>query len=221
MKLWKKIFLLIGLIILLLFGLTARKFLIFTQLDNKNKVQQANTNVYAKVETQFYTVEMYRKGDCVKQVIYKTNQDVILTQLTRPDCRIFYTDDGKEKTRKIYQEQFLIENQNIIANYMNYFTLGEKIISSIGSQIRSEIADGKECYVISGYNTNFVYDANAKEYKLYIDKQTGLMVKLIEIIEEEGTLQEKINTYEYQFDCVTNEDVAELDSEEYTLVENE
>ena len=179
MKLWKKIFLLIGLIILVLLGLTARKFLIFTQLDNKNKVQQANTNVYAKVETQFYTVEMYRKGDCVKQVIYKTNQDVILTQLTRPDCRIFYTDDGKEKTRKIYQEQFLIENQNIIANYMNYFTLGEKIISSIGSQITSEIADGKECYVISGYNTNFVYDANAKEYKLYIDKQTGLMVKLI------------------------------------------
>lgn len=197
-----------------------RKFWIFTELDHKNKEQQANTNVYAKVVTEQSTIEMYRKEDVVKQVIAKNGTDVVLTQLTKPEYRIFYTDDGARKTMNIYEEEFLLENQNIIVNYMDYVTISEKLKSCVGSKIKSETVEGTDCYVISGFNTNFVYDANAIDWKFYLAKDTGLAVKWVETVKENEKVEDRVVTYEYRFNQVTEEDVTELDRSLYEMQEN-
>ena len=44
---------------------------------------------------------------------------------------------------------------------------------------------------------------------VYVEKETGLTIKKVEIINENGQKSENIVTYEYKFDSVTDEDVKE------------
>lgn len=222
MKLWKKILMVIAIILIIFVMLTLRKFMIFTDLNNKNKEQQSNTNVYTKVITEQITTEAYRKGNIVK--IVNERNGIVMTQLTKPEYRIVYTDDGVNKTRNVYDSYYdrelWDENQNIILNFADYFTLSEKIWNSICSKIKTETVDGQEYYVLSGHNTRFMYDVNSIDLKVYINKNTGLPLKIVETIDENGNIRDKITMYEYQFDIVTDEDVAEFDSSEYEMQEN-
>ena len=44
--------------------------------------------------------------------------------------------------------------------------------------------------------------------------------KVVEEVEEDGQLVENVTTYEYSFDTVTEEDVAEPDESQYELKTN-
>ena len=54
----------------------------------------------------------------------------------------------------------------------------------------------------------------------YVEKDTGLPIKLVEKIEENGAIKEHITEYKVEFDCVTDEDLVEPDISEYKIQEN-
>ena len=55
--------------------------------------------------------------------------------------------------------------------------------------------------------------------KAYAEKATGLPVKYVEIVEENGQKTENVTEYEYRFNCVTDEELAEPDESQYELQE--
>lgn len=220
MKLWEKIFIGIGIILSIFIIMTIRKFVIFTNLNYLNKEKQSIDNIYSKVTINQETIETFIKGNAEK-IILKRNGETI-TQLTKPEYRILYKDNGVNKTRSVYNDDYnkhmnMAENQNKIANFVDYITLPEKIWSSICSSVKTETINGQAYYVISGHNTNIVYYENTKNVKVYINKDTGLTYKRVEEINENGNIREEVAMYEYKFNTVTDNDMAELNNEEYEL----
>ncbi len=220
MKLWEKIFIGIGIVLSIFIIITIRKFVIYTNLNYLNKEQQNIGNIYCKFTTEGQIIETYTKGNIKKSVL--KNNSKIITQITKPDYWIVYEDDGVNKTRtkqfpKKTETYIVSESENKIPNYADFTILFEKIWSSICSSIRTETVDGQDYYVISGHNVNFVYLENTKNVKVYINKNTGLAYKKIETIKENGNIRDKISTFEYKFNVVTDEDVAELDEQEYKI----
>ncbi len=209
MKLWEKIVIGIGVIVIIFIILTIRKFMIITNLDYKNKEQQKTGNIYCKVTSEKRVTEIYTKGDIQKMVGKEDN--VVVTQLTKPEYRIMYIDNGREKIMEVYYDDNIIMDNSF--NYCAYSTVPEKILNSIASKINTEKIDGQEYYVISGtYNI-------PKEIKVYINKNTGLTYKRVVTIKENGNLRDVDEIFEFKFNVVTDEDVAELDSSEYKIQE--
>lgn len=220
MKLWEKIFIGIGIILSIFIIMTIRKFVIYTNLNYLNKEQQESGNIYCKVTVEQQIIETYTKGNIQKMIL--TGNGRVITQITKPEERILYEDDGVNKTRREYKRKTEyveeIDPENKIANFADFTTLPEKIWSSICSHIKTEKIDEQEYYVISGRNENFFARAeNTKNMKVYINKDTGLTYKFVETLSENGKLRDRIVTYEYKFNVVTDEDVAELDEQEYKI----
>lgn len=220
MKLWEKIVIGIGIILSIFIIMTIRKFVIYTNLNYLNKEKQSIGNIYTKITVGQDTVEKYRKGDIEKLVAKKYGK--IITQVMNSEYWIVYTDDGVNKTRTEKQQKkseraVMLEPENTILNFAYFTTLPEKIWSSICSHITTETIDGQEYYVVSGRNVNFIYSERTKNIKAYINKNTGLIYKVVETINENGNIRDEIAIYEYKFNVVTDEDVAELDEQEYKI----
>ena len=89
-------------------------------------------------------------------------------------------------------------------------SLLERIINSILTSIKTVKIDGKEFYEVSGkYSPSTLYSENTEKISVYVEKETGLTIKKVEIINENGQKVENITTFEYKFDSVTDEDVKE------------
>lgn len=55
--------------------------------------------------------------------------------------------------------------------------------------------------------------------KTYVEQDSELPIKLIEIINKNGENIKKVITYKYQFNIVTDEDIKEPNSQEYKMQE--
>ena len=225
MKLWKKILIILLVIFLAFLVITIQKAILFTELSDKvANLEDTKQNIHIKMEVhkmgyQTYT-ERYIKDDVDKLIMEITNKDgntSKLMQFIYPEQRILYTEQNDEKTKNVYEEtaptrssvlkEGMISSYTTIANY----TLGLAFSPAVMfSSIHTVEMDGKKCYEISTMcNPNYIYDENSKDLKIYIEKDSGLPVKVIETIEENGEETQNTITYEYEFDCVTDEDVAE------------
>lgn len=80
-------------------------------------------------------------------------------------------------------------------------------MSCITSNIKSVNYNGKDCYIIKGFmsSTSLISEGA----KIYIDKETGLLVKTTEA----GIVSER----EYEFDKVEDNIFKEPDISQYTL----
>ena len=98
----------------------------------------------------------------------------------------------------------------VIPNVGYSNSLLERIINSILTSIKTVKIDGKEFYEVSGkYSPSTLYSENTEKISVYVEKETGLTIKKVEIINENGQKVENITTFEYKFDSVTDEDVKE------------
>lgn len=239
MKLWKKVLIVIAIILLIFIILTLRKTIILSDIDNKvTNLENRNKNIYAEttIETNSYTTKLkrYIKDDIDKLVLEKTDENgekTKIIQITYPNQRKIFTEKDNFKVMNIYDEVAPIRGSHIentttssyttIINFAYSISIPEQILNSILTTINSTEIDGKECYELSSkYNTNFIYSQNGKQMKAYVEKETGLPVKLVEVIEENGKKSENITNYEYKFDCVTDEDIKEPDISQYKMQEN-
>lgn len=191
-----------------------RNMIILNSLAEKVQELEKNNNIYGEIisnssSVEKQTVKMYFKDNVLKQEIETQTKDgkvLGITQITYPNERKFFVDNGNEITVQTYEEESNINNTTIIMNYAECVAFSEKVVNSIVANIKTEKIDGKECYIIRGlYNGNIMYEAGTEKVVVYIEKETGLPLKRLDIAKE----NEYVTTYEYKFDVVTNEDMKE------------
>lgn len=234
MKLWKKILIIVAIIVLIFIIVISRKAIILNNIDNKvSNLENSNDNIYAEIVTDKYKVKKYIKNEIEKIVLESKDENEEISkiiQITYPDKRKVFTEKDGTKTMNIYEETAPVrgahieENTNAsytaITNFAYSISLPENILNSIFTSINSVELNGKECYELtSKYNSNFIYSQNTKQMKAYVEKDTGLPLKLIEVVNENGENIEKVTTYKYEFNIVTDDDIKEPDSQEYIMQE--
>lgn len=234
MKTWKIILIVVSFIILILIAIITRKAIIFAKLDEKvTEYENNNSNIYIKSRIEFsdYTSEMERfiKDDIDKLVIEKTDSDgkkTKIIQITYPDKRKTYTEYEDKKLMNEYEEKAAVRGSHIekdtessyttIMNFTYSTNLLERILNSLCTNIKTTKIDNKEYYELSSLNSmNFLYDENTVKMSVFIDKETGLPMKVVEKISENGKERENIRINEYKFNTVTDEDIKEPNQEEY------
>lgn len=225
--------------------LTSRKAIILSNIDSKISDYENNRkNFYIKstATTSEYILETERfiKDDVDKLVLERKNKDGTVSKIIQYDNaerhRVYVEKDGNKTlaTDTVYGgispkpvRGSHIEAPEGITPFASYTTLSnvgysdwfiQRIFDSISTNIKSVKIDGKECYEISSkHNSNVLYDENTKEVLMYVEKDTGLLIKQVVATKNN---EEKITTCEYKFDCVTDEDIIEPDISQYKIQEN-
>ncbi len=226
--LWKIILVIVLVVVLIFLIVTESKMAIFKSINTKVEEYEARENIYVKItinvgrqDERYF--EVFKKDGIVKDVANtktSTGEKYIMTQITYPDSpRKNLYEIGEKKTYRIATNDFIANGSQIsnkiifnIADANNEF---EKIVNSIGAKITSAYVGNKECWCISTLsNTNLVYGQGTNQMDIYVEKETGLPVQRITVVNGE----EYITTYEIKFDTVTDEEIAEPDISEYELI---
>ena len=213
--LWKIILVIVLVVVLIFLIVTESKMAIFKSINTKVEEYEARENIYVKItinvgrqDERYF--EVFKKDGIVKDVANtktSTGEKYIMTQITYPDSpRKNLYEIGEKKTYRIATNDF-IANGSQISNKI--------IFNSIGAKITSAYVGNKECWCISTLsNTNLVYGQGTNQMDIYVEKETGLPVQRITVVNGE----EYITTYEIKFDTVTDEEIAEPDISEYELI---
>lgn len=203
--------LLLLIIIIILCAHTTRNYIIVTKLQkNIAKYTQStnfhieiiqDTNNGKKITTNYYT------KDGKKVVAIETTTDTETNKMTMYDNierRCTYWDTANEKKAQIFKEdeEFFIEVQ--IFNNLDNDTTFQKIISCALAKIKSS----GDLYIINHYTSPTTL-SGVKKDEIYIEKDTGLLVK--QIIDDETFLKK------YEFDNVKDEIFVEPDINLYTI----
>lgn len=233
-----KIFLFVIMLLVLVFIIfTTRKAIILADIDSKvSNLENTKKNIYLKMDstTSEHTLETERfiKEDIDKLILKRKNKDGTETNIIQYDTterhRVYNIKDGSITlvTDTVYGgispkpvRGSHIESPEGVTPFASYTVISNagysdslpaRIINSIFTSVRNVKMDGKECYEISGkYSSSTLYSENTEKILVYVEKETGLTIKKVEIINENGQKSENIVTYEYKFDSVTDEDVKE------------
>ena len=221
------IILLLTLIPFLIFaGLVGRKMIILSSLDKKVSKYKTYPNMYNEMVSdansdtiKLQTAKVYIKDGIIKHILEIEKYDGtknIITQVTSQDERKVFIDNAGVKNVGIYREQREESMVILISNYVKSDTFGEELSNSITAKITTQEIDGKVCYAISSIkNSNFLYAEGTEEMVVYIEKDTGLPIKRVEVLNKDGERKEFVSNYKYEFDSVTDEDMKEPDMQEY------
>ena len=208
MKKNKKILIIISILIILaiIIVLLLRKIFIISSLNKKiAKYEECKNCYYVMNQTTLNKkddkiIEMYKKNNVVK---YITRFDkVIITEFVYPNERKTYVQIAGRKEMSLQETE---QDLRIIPNFLeglDKMSL-ETITDYIRIRIITEELNGKDCYVI--------YNSDAK---IYFDKDTGLVIKVEVFFNDETYTQ----TYEYNFNEVTDKDMEEPDASDYEVI---
>ena len=206
------------LIIILFFLLTTiRKTIIISNLSNLSQ-QYINATNYHKI------MYAYEKDSYIKNEVYcmKDKKFIETTKIIDGNKQItkiytdgksvnIYTEDEKGKTAKLNQKmQLSVDTQNYL--YTDNFV--HLVSYSIPASIKSKDYCGKSCYYIANFDTPYSISKDG----VYIDKETGLVVRAMTSIEAANGIAPAVD-YVYEFGNVTEENFIEPDIEEYTVIE--
>lgn len=211
----KKVLKIIGIIVvILILGILALTMINYTTikgLQNKMAKYSNSTNYYIKLVTTednatTVTTEYYKKDN--KQAVFierNINGEISRISMynngTRTDT--FY-DNKENKTAQLDNETFIsVSLYNQLETDSDWLTFW----GSIFTRISSKKYNGKECYVIKGFTSP--NSLTFKDAEIYIEKDTGLLVKSIE--------GNRITEREYKFDNVEDTIFFEPDISQYTL----
>jgi len=210
----RTIIILIILIVIIFIGNTIRKTFILIEYSKKiNEISNCN-NYYVKEESRYN----YMEGN-IRENYYK---DDILVHKDKRNDNIFYSNENtKENLSYLLNMKKVVKLDDDV--YRNFYKIrnnffGETSVRKWGNlllafsvDIYSEECNGKDCYVIEQHGD-----------KLYLDKDTFLEVRKVEISDEEALKRgedflESIYDYTYEFGNVIDEDVAKPDISEFSL----
>lgn len=225
-KMKKRIFITILLIMIIIVGTLfiniARKIIIIKDLQSKISKYQEKDNFYVKIITDSFTSEKFVKDNKIKEVLHRNTDsgDIYIIQVTEDDEIRTYTINSNSKNLYIMKTEKNDERVKV-GSYVDAENINELLYNSLVSKIYEEELDGEKCYVIDSLkNTNIgAYVSETTSIKIYLSKETGLAIKILET-EENG--KENINErLEYKFDCVTDENMEEPDREGLTIETHE
>ena len=226
-KIWLILSLILLIVIILFIVLTARKFIIIGDLEEKVNQQNARNNIYVKVDTSDISGEIFKKDDTIKAILNYKDSDTKVIQVASGTTRTVYTESNAESDaedsadsnteKKAYVNENETLNTNVISNAVATDGFWSKLNFSLLSHITTELLEDTEYYVLENkHNSNFMLPVNCDNLKVYIEKETGLIWKEV-LIFEDGT--EETTTYEYSFDTVTDDDIQVPDITEYEVQE--
>lgn len=237
-KIWKILLVVILVILFIFIIIISRKASTLYKIDRKvREYEENNSNIYIKTTFNFYEhtskIEKFIKDDINKTVLEKTDLEgnkTKIIQITYPNERKLYTENKDNKIMYVYEEKAPIRGYDIERTAdSSYTVIGnagyssnffETIFNSIVTKIKLVEIDGRKCYELSSlWSTNYLYQSNTNKLLIYVDKDTGLTVKRIEQIIEDGNIKENITTCEYKFNEVTDEDIKEPNALEYKVQE--
>lgn len=211
-KLWKKVLIVVAIALILFIIIIMRKFIILSNLENISKDIINSNNYYARIysiSSQGNIITMNESYN--KDSKYLTTIKIYGTNITEERGINFYKNqDDIIQIIKVGETKIAFLNNDTIAGntqinaYYNYkMNIWNKLILSIFSRIPTEQCNNKECYLIE----------IAKDYKMWIDKQTGLIVREIN--------NNAVTDFYYEFDVVKDEDIVKPDISDCTVKVNE
>lgn len=234
-RILKFIILLIVLLLILAFILIiGRRFFIMKDISKKSQDINNFSNLhiieYYYYEGNLIIMEQYKLDDKVKYVITEKNNDefVIQTQYGKRNVEK-YSKENNVYTGNIYLDiegkkyaslnvdtrSFEQEKLNSVLYTKNYFDLFKY---SLSSNITETKFCGKDSYCL----TNIPSYIGGIYERVFIDKETGLMVGSSGYDSTLNISDGDIMTIEtiYEYGTVTEEDFNEPDSNEYEIVDN-
>lgn len=235
-KILKSILTIILVIVICVVIFVARKVTILSKLDKSVcTLEDTKDNIYIKIDNTGHSYhqsssELFIKGDIEKMIIKKHDGNATLMQFIYPTERKVYMETKEGKYLRIEKEIATKRTTDItsaqttravIVNFASNESFLGIMLLALNTGIREVEIDGKDCYELYGMHCpNFIYGENSISMSAYVEKETGLPVKLVETIQENGETKECITKYEVKFDCVIDEDIAEPDSSQYTIQED-
>ena len=214
----KKILKIIGIILIILLVLTLihiiRNYIIIRNLQNKISKYSNSTNYFVKSELTKndgtkIIMKYYQKDNKQAVFLEKTSNEneIKISRYNNGERVDIFTETKDSKVAQLDTSTLISVN---IYNQLETDNKWQTFIGSIISNIRSEKCNDKECYVIKGFTstTSLTFEGT----KIYIDKDTGLLVKVIE--------DETISNREYEFNNLEDTIFVEPDISQYTLKNN-
>lgn len=204
MKKFLKILCIILLVLLVIVLIhTTRNYLIISKLQNQITEYSNSTNYHAKTVSTLgegvpLYIDYYKKDNRSLQIMQRESGNIVSISKRYSDGKDVrtYIEAGDDKAVYINGTDVLLYDK--IYNQLETTGLFEKLLKSALSIISSDEIEGKSCYVV------FV-----PQNKLYVDKETGLLVKNI--------IQEQYVDYEFEFNNVDDSIFEEPDINEYTV----
>lgn len=187
-------------IIILFVIIVGRKTIILTDLQNKAEKMKNTNNYYAKVETyqngNVNIIESYYKDGKTLMKIEKYPEEygVKWQMYTSGEETFSLYDNG---TTKICRKGGEI-SINPVSFTSNFFLVN--VYNAIFSNINKVNLNGKECYIVRD-----------KDTEKFIDKDTGIAIKMID------NTNNRTTDYYYEYGNVKDEDVERPDITGYTI----
>jgi len=228
-----KILKIILLAVLLIFILSyLRKMMILVIVNNKISEYASSINFYIKslthpgISEDMLIIEHYKKDDkyITKAKTITESMKVYANNYYNGETvnRYVKWDFDEEDTEHISRKTaYLNDAENVLVPTIpNWIDISNPIMfftTPLFSSIKSDKCNDIDCYKITLYSIN-----SSHETILYIEKETGLMIRIIGAgtsIGVDGTRYDNITDYEYKFDIVTDDDFIEPDISEYEIEE--
>ena len=211
-KIWKIIVAILVIILLVFVINTIRKVMIFNDLQEKISKYEKSENMYSKIDSEKSITERFIKNGIDKLIIKYKDKPMTVVQLKNGNKCKNYT--FFEETKKVTVNDVNSMDALRVAKINNTIDTNsfiDKLIKCITSKVSTKTIDGKEYYVIDGkLSGSQLMLQNVISTKAYIDKETGLTMKVIEITKENNNnKKEYITNYEYNFDSITDDEISE------------
>ena len=223
MNLWKKILIVIFILLIIFIAFVIRKMIIFNYLQNKlaNYINSENycESIYQYEGDSLLIQHIYKKeGKSLSTLKVLTEDDTNHKMTNYSDGEVQHTFiDIKDSKIAILDENTILGGIHI-TNELYTENLWQLITMSIFSKITTEKCNGKDCYKIDlVYNPSILFDPKAKMI-IYYEKQTGLRVRAFEGTSTvEGRTTNMMSDYYYEFNNVTDDDLKEPNINEYNI----
>jgi uncharacterized protein YxeA len=209
MKLWEKILIIVLIVCVILAIFVARKVAIINNLANASKEYADKTNYLAIVQSlQNGNVNMLKSYN--KDGSYLTTMQVYGKNIQAERSLTIYKKDGEEiGIIQSGEEKIALLDGNLVggdvqvANTLSVVgdNVMQKILFAISSRITTDDYNSTECYLIE-----------LDDWKLWVDKETGLIIREI----NGGIVSERF----YEFDNVGDEDIIKPDISDCKIQEN-
>ena len=148
------------------------------------------------------------------KVTFTQSDNSKLTMVTMQNKVAIFTEKDGVKTVR-FSDKDNVNLNGIIVLENRTFTSNEWY-NNFCSKICTKNEDGKEYYVISGFNSN-IMPTVGNHAEAYINKETGLIEKIVETGKDGNEVQ--TTTYKYEFNNVKTTDLGIPDITSYKLAE--
>jgi cell division protein FtsL len=213
-----KVFLVILLILILAIIIHyVKNQMIFAKIYNTAKDYTSIENYEVKRESTGTDINnttdaKYLNG--LYKVTFTQSDNSKLTMVTMQNKVAIFTEKNGVKTVRFSDKNNV--NLNGIIGLENHTFTSNEWYNNCCSMIHTKTEDGKEYYVISGFNSNIMPTVGSHA-EVYINKENGLIEKIVETGKDGNEVQ--TTTYKYEFNNVKTTDLGIPDITSYKLAE--